>query len=94
VRKKAPFHGLFYGLLNFLCKTAQFYATPCEPACLWSPLKNTLRNILKNCAEAVFELKISCSNQLSYAGAAHMKAGSASSSRVRPMVAIAVISSR
>ena len=30
------------------------------------------------------ELQISCSNQLSYAGAAHMKAGLASSSRVRP----------
>ncbi len=32
------------------------------------------------------ELQISCSNQLSYTGAAHMKAGLASSSRVRPTI--------
>ena len=26
-REKAPFHGVFYGLRNFCCKTVQFYAT-------------------------------------------------------------------
>ena len=46
------FHGRFYGLRNFCCKTAQFCATVCQRACLWSALKNTLRNILKNCAKS------------------------------------------
>jgi hypothetical protein len=52
MREGLAFHGRFYGLRNFCSKTAQFRATPCEPACLWSALKNTLRNILKNCAKS------------------------------------------
>jgi hypothetical protein len=50
VREGRLFHGLFYGLQNFRCKTAPFSATLCEPACLWSALKNTLRNTVKTCA--------------------------------------------
>ena len=52
MREGLAFHGLFYGLRNFCCKTAQSYATPCEPAYLSSALKNTLRKILKNCAKS------------------------------------------
>jgi hypothetical protein len=47
MREGIAFHGRFYGLRNFCCKPAQLYATPCEPACLWSALKTTLRNILE-----------------------------------------------
>jgi hypothetical protein len=52
-RTRLQFTVIFYGLKDFCCKTAQFCATPCEPACLWSALKNTLRNMLKNCAKSL-----------------------------------------
>jgi hypothetical protein len=32
---------VFYGLRIFCCKTAQSCEMPCEPASLWSALKNT-----------------------------------------------------
>ena len=63
------FHGRFYGLRNFCCKTAQLCATPCEPACLWFALKNTLRNILKNGRKSPsLNYKSAALDQLGYAG--------------------------
>lgn len=52
-REGTPFHGLFYGLRNFWCKTAQSCATRSERACVCSAVKNTLCNVLKNCAKTL-----------------------------------------
>jgi len=46
------FHGSFYGLKIFWCKTAQFCEKQRESICVHFPLKDTLRNIAKNCAKS------------------------------------------
>jgi hypothetical protein len=44
-------HGRFYGLRNFCRKTAQFGETLREPAWQRAAVRNTLRNVMKNCAK-------------------------------------------
>jgi hypothetical protein len=49
-REGLGFHGRFYGLRNFCCKTVQLWDARCKPDLLGAPLKNTLCNATKNCA--------------------------------------------
>src|SRR5947209_6193868 len=44
------FHGRFYGLKLFRCKTAQFNDAPCKVGSLDSPMKSVLCNAVKTCA--------------------------------------------
>ena len=48
--RKDSFHGPFYGLTNFCCKTAQLSETPRKPVLPHYPLKDTLCDTAKNCA--------------------------------------------
>jgi hypothetical protein len=43
MRTRGTFHGRFYGLRKFRCKSVQLCATRRKSACLWSALKNTAR---------------------------------------------------
>jgi hypothetical protein len=49
---------------------------------------NAVQSSEMMCNSLGLNYKISCSNQLSYASAVHMKAGLASSSRVRPTISM------
>jgi hypothetical protein len=51
-REGLVFHGRFYVLRHFCCKTAQTREMQYNRDSLDLPLKNTLRNIRKNCAKS------------------------------------------
>jgi hypothetical protein len=74
VREGLPFHGLFYGLRIFGCKTAPFYPTRRESASLWFAPKNNLRNVLKAAQKVLFELQISRSGPTELCRRSHTKA--------------------
>jgi len=87
-RGKLLFHGRFYGLTIFCCKRKQFCATPRESEMADHLASARLRNPVKMSANSLLRITNQLLYQLSYAGAAHMKAVLASSSRVRPTIAL------
>ncbi len=55
---------VFYDLMIFCCKTAQFGETRRKPDSLGLPMKNPLRNRMKNCAKnSLGNYEFPCSNR-------------------------------